>query len=845
MERESAADRRLVEDIGAHARVADRLRDVTFVHSGSVFLTASADHIATRRRVLLTIARPGDEDAMGQLRIVREMLTEVGDERLGIVIDGIWPDTSADAWGCLVSTWHHGLRALNEALVVTGAQTSANLDVLGVLRSLTRQLKKIHDAGFAHGDLSIPNVQATAETTVHIVDFEHVVGAGNLGRTKIAGTPGYTHPNKSTVNATHVSLEQHQTWDRYALGQIFLSVLATLSPHTVTQLTPKNQRAIRLMGAMLLDGKNTESELALGLPCSFFNAEQFRSLDDVVDAIDRLSGRVRLEDEVPELISDRTSVVEIGLRRPAAFTARTSRLLATRPMRYLDQFHQLGLINFIWPSATHKRAEHAIGTYGLAAALVIGVLNDSESPAAQILLTKKYVKLVLLAALLHDVGHYPLAHDMEEAHRSLFKHEDRSVQKILSPELAEIIADGESLGGWEVLPADVASVVEGKPLEGSSLGSDMCALLHTFISGPVDADKLDYLRRDSRYLNVAAGNGLDIDRLISSLTIATFPDSQDGCMRLAVRAKGRRSAELVGRIRSHMFGVVYWHHTYRSIKAMIQWMVWDALSQEDRQSYPREFVTDFYKEVDSMMSVVGAPSTADSPTLFPVPDTTGLVRGALPHAEARILYWIAARGGPESSVIFDHLGAQRWHRSVLTIEHYSNDASMFLDEPFKREEIWTLLNAIYKLNVDKYWKARRLLATTFQEKLCAWLDPQPEGNAGTIVYDFTDTKRRLLSSCVTEQIFLIDGPDPSRAMQKNLFFSLGERRGLFSVNAAEAIAVARSYDEMQLTTEFVATNGAIRVLCDPRYDRFVQTAVSEGTLAAILEQALDHTARSI
>jgi len=776
---------------------------------------------------------------MQQLRVVREMLTSVGDERLGIVIDGIWSQEEQSPWGCLVSTWHEGLRPLSEVLVIRSS-VSVELDVFGVMRSIARQLQLIHEGGYAHGDVSLPNVRASNESAVHIVDFEHVVGTQNMGRERSAGTPGYTHPAKAHAHAAHVSLEQHQAWDRYGLGQIFLSILATLSPHTVPQLTARNQRAVRMLGCLLLDGQNTETELALGLPPSFFTAHGFQSVRHLISAIDRVTGREKVEDQVSELSAGKSTVVEVGLRHPVAFSQRTASLLDSRQMRFLGQFNQLGLVSFIWPTATHSRLQHAIGTYGLAAEFVLGLLNDSENPTAAIILTPSAVRTVLLAALLHDVGHYPLAHDLEEAHPEAFKHEDRSVQLILDQEIADTIERPERLGGWGVSAADVASVIEGRPLTGAGLSEPLCGLLHSIISGPIDADKLDYLHRDSRYLNVAAGNGLDLDRILNSLTIITNGDGGGPLLGLGIRSKGRRSAELVGRIRSHMFGVVYWHHSYRSIKAMIQWMVWDGLSQDERPTRLREYVNDFYREIDGLLAAMSPPHTSDQPALFSVGGGLTIERGALPAAEAHVLSWLSTRGGPQSKVLFDHLGAHSWHRCVLTVAHYSNEST---GNSVESESAWSLMDALYKLPIERYWRARKLLAESFQRSLCEWLDPQVEGNAGTIVFDFTDTKRLLLSASVTDQIFLVDGPDPSRAMQKPLLFSLGERRGVYSVDASEAIPAARSYDEQQLTEGFVATNGAIRVLCDPRFDQFVQTAVSEETLQAILTAALTETLR--
>ena len=819
------SDERLLREIAQQSAL---IRNVQIVRSGTVFLSASAEHGVTRRPVFLTIARPQDMDARQQISVVTQMLLAVQDERIGVVIDLFWDERDKDSgWRCLVAPLHRELRPLKTALLSrTGEGYSTG--VLEALRTAAKQLKSIHAAGFAHGDISMQNIGVDADGEVHLIDFEHVVGEGNRQRQRIAATPDFCHPDKlRAVEIGWADPKSHQTWDQYALGKVFLDTLAHLSPHSTPELTPRTQRAIRLLGALMLDGRNTKVELALGLTESFFVREHFGNLERVTEALDRLTNRVRPQDRIPELGFNATSVVELGGDRPVPFTVRVQSLLATPSMRALGDFNQLGLICFIWPTATHKRLEHAIGTFGLCVAIVRNLLIDPENPLFQIVVDVEMIKCLLLAALLHDVGHYPLAHDLEEAHHAAFEHERRSVRLIQEGEIAAVLSASEESGGWGVDPLDVASIINGRPLHGSRLSEEMCGLLHSVISGPIDADKLDYLRRDSERLNVRAGAGLDIERIIGSLTVATLPEQRSG-LRLAVRAKSRRPAELVGRIRSHMFGVAYWHHSYRSIKAMIQWLVWtcmgDAGIDRDTPIKPTLLASRLYAELDRASSAGSWP--ARNPKGIPS-------RGALPIAEADILRWLVYSGTSEAKEMYLLLSRHQWYRVALSVEHPSSE-SLYSSQRATSEAstIWEGLARIYALPDDAHYLARLRLARAVQRHVKAWLSPLTEGEAGTIVYDFRSWKSRLLAD--DRQLFLVDGPDKTRAYQKHLYYTVDAKRENSQIDASKPLDVFRSFDDARLGDDFVATNGAVRLFVHPDYAAFVESGLDVKTLSKLL-----------
>lgn len=844
-------DRRWLEYFGKHQTTRDRLRSIEPVNSGDVFLLARAEHVPSKRTVLLTIARPGNHLAVEQLGVCRELYTHANDERIGTVVDAYW--SRKDGWGCLATSWHDALVPLESALSKIDPSADAEL-VLGWLRSICRQLQKIHEAGYAHGDVSMTNIAVDSHRQVHLIDFEHAASILSADRSILGMTPGHAHPGKANP-VRPITIQDHQVWDRYALGQVFLTVLAHATPKLVRGLTPRIQRGIRLIGCLLLDGWNRDGELALGLDRDFFVEEKFVDLDRAIWGIDQLTGRWPLINAVPELKPERGSVVEVGLTFPVAFTKRVEKVVSLPSVGALEHLNQLGLISFIWPNANHNRMVHSLGAFGLAARALESLNADPESPLFAILVTPQRAREVLLAALLHDVGHYPLAHDFEEAHPLLFDHEKRGVRMVQEGLLARTLSEPEAAGGWAVCAANVASIIAGeKQLSSRSLGKYTCAMLHTLISGPVDVDKLDYLVRDSRSLNVKAGEGLDVSRIIAGLTVVVVGPGPQG-VKLAVRSKARRPAELVGRVRSHLFGVAYWHHTYRSVKALIRRIVWDAFSVECSLASGTASVKSVLRDcVDRFMIFIEDYNTwrfdvehlsTPEPPLPVSGEMSQVVSGALPPGDAQALHWFAVHGSPKAKELFDLLVAREWFKAVVRVPFVlegSSDLAGFGGASIDNEValgLWKAFSVLRNLPPDDMWATELLIAEDFENRVSEWIKDKNEGQAGTIVVDFSKRKGGLREHLLRSVTFLIDGPDMNKAHQKELYWSIGDLKADVTVNVSEGIEWRRSLDEYFLQKSFVATNGSICVYCHPDHASFVQSAIPEATLAEMLLSVME------
>jgi len=234
------------------------------------------------------------------------------------------------------------------------------------------------------------------------------------------------------------------------------------------------------------------------------------------------------------------------------------RIMDSAPFQRLRYIRQLGLAYLVYPGATHTRFDHALGVYHLAtralAALEEQGMLEGVPPEER--------RLVPLAALLHDIGHYPFSHAVEELEaESIPGHHEALVGRFLadpaiSAALAEVAPDG---------PRRVEELIRGRsasPLQG-------------LVSGSLDLDKIEYLKRDARFCGVPYGE-VDVDRLLSALVVLTDPAT--GRQEVGVGEKGVAALESLLFSKYQMFRNVYWHHAVRAATVMYKRIVVDALA---------------------------------------------------------------------------------------------------------------------------------------------------------------------------------------------------------------------------------------------------------------------------
>ena len=187
---------------------------------------------------------------------------------------------------------------------------------------------------------------------------------------------------------------------------------------------------------------------------------------------------------------EQTGVVRVPVEQNIPFTKRVQAVVDTAEFQRLRQITQLALASRVYPGAVHSRFEHALGVYHNALQYLWQLGKDARFAS---IVSAHDAEVLIVAALLHDIGHWPFCHPIEDlALQNMPPHESFAAE-FLGPdnELTQVLRSQ-----WNVEPKEVLEVLTGKS-ESSSL-----RLRQSILSGPIDIDKMDYLTRDSQHCGV-------------------------------------------------------------------------------------------------------------------------------------------------------------------------------------------------------------------------------------------------------------------------------------------------------------------------------------------------------
>ena len=217
--------------------------------------------------------------------------------------------------------------------------------------------------------------------------------------------------------------------------------------------------------------------------------------------------------------------------------------LDSKEFQRLRRIRQLGGDFQVYPTAEHSRFSHSLGVYEIVRRMV----TEVKTLCAELI---EYEKVcVMLAGLLHDVGHGPFSHAFE--HVTNHSHEEYTAKIILGDTELNSILRAVS----KKMPEDIVSIIQ------HTHEND---ILNQIVSGQFDADRMDYLLRDSYFTATSYGQ-FDLERILRTMRVRK---TSEGRKVIVVKHTGIHSVEDYIMARYQMYWQVYYHPVARSYEAV-------------------------------------------------------------------------------------------------------------------------------------------------------------------------------------------------------------------------------------------------------------------------------------
>jgi HD superfamily phosphohydrolase len=523
---------------------------------------------------------------------------------------------------CTLIEWVDGATPLNEYL--ENGLTTAN-QLAALLAQTLNALHHLHIRGYVHWDLKGDNVLVSRLGQIKLMDLGNArpvmpPDAAYLLDDQAETTDRNLPPElqrrmeeatllrqnagiRVSRNRAPVGLYKgEQSWDRPWLDAYMLAREVNLCLGLVPESTPVAAHYSFLtddaVGRYGTEFVSTVLRRLLAKDCPASD-EYYSSAGAVARSLERLQPTYGEATRIEELGAVQQHVLRLPPDVNVPWTRRVADLLTVPALARLQEHRQLSTVHHVFPGARHTRWEHALGALSETLQIVRSLYADNISPRFRLDTSELDVLALMLAVSVHDIGHPAFGHQLEESPIIEWnqKHEAYATA-VLSAILGEAYdppqagADAEQIAA--VLEAswvseshnlrDLASRARAilelpsvPPSGESSVARELrlhVEILHSVVSGQLDADKRDYLRRDAHHCGVAYPSGIDQQRLDQALTTVVAPSVSAGGHYsigiLGVGEKGILPLESLIIARYQMFRAVYWHHTVRVMTVMLQ-----------------------------------------------------------------------------------------------------------------------------------------------------------------------------------------------------------------------------------------------------------------------------------
>jgi serine/threonine protein kinase len=706
-------------------------------------------------------------------------------------------------------------------------------DVLKVFSGTVSAVEYMHSQGKVHMDLKPDNLLVTPTGTPILSDLGFAKDLkADSGYTFIGGTEGYIHPDarrlveEAVTDPNRLRGEAHRdllnpVWDLYSLGKTFLRLLQVLDEKNPKALQPYTKRYLRLLACRLLDGKNGEHERALGISARTFEQIKYRSATQVAIDLSKLMGTYNLNARIPELNIYTQDTIQASGLAATPFTNRVKALVSDPAVLRLGSFTQLGLLNLVYPTAIHTRLEHTLGTFTVTCRYIEALYYDELNPPFRQIMSEEDLSAALVAALVHDLGQFPLAHDVEEAdpytgvHESLgweiLENKDASIRSVIEKE-------------WNVSVERVLAILKSRARE-LTQHSLKDRILHSLIDGPIDADKVDYLVRDSINLGLGYGRAIDFERLLRCLTVVFREENRQTYAVLGIHEKGKIPSEAVLFARYAMYGQVYWHHTYRSVKAMLHRMVWDMLFNAGTDEQRTRLRTEFRQFVSPVH-----PGSLNQQSLFePTLDlATSPIRGInqIQQADLSVLKWISERSPECGDEMLQLFGSRRLFKRVMVLSREKAQDKDLVEDLVE-----------FQRKTRRSW-GKRLQLQQLVQKLVVELVENPPVQPPESAIITPGSRNSFIVDGRAKPTVLLDIPIEKFGADTPLEYLVEEDRRRSKTDELQTGSLAESNMWKALQASSYESIGKVRVFCHPSHSDFLSAFLQREYLEGALREAL-------
>ncbi len=747
--------------------------------------------------------------------------------------------------------------------------------VLERFKEIASVLKHMHHNGVYHFDVKPANILVSkTKKDVFLTDLGACVITDELDlsiRHRVYFTWTYAHSELVDLvhdirgisgGGLHSSAEvdlsvRPERFDLFSLGKTIQEVLAVIELEFRARSHASYPfRFLHLVACLLLDGNNVPgasyekwyeaikqdgrtfaSNCAMNYPAKLFVKHKILSAGDLCERLDRFANGIPWQDSLPELSPWCPEGLNSVIHSPAPFTRRVSKTVNHPIFQRLKRVKHLGWMDEVYPGATHNRWTHSIGSFSAVVSYIGALLLDPEVPTFRLLASEDDIRHTLVAALIHDLGQTPFGHDLEEVAPFLYDHSE-TVERLLhdkrwaKPTLAENIK-----AEWDVDIDRILCILRNGRKSGR-LSPKHEEDLHTSavdgvatdcIDGPMDADKLDYLIRDSVACGVPYGHGIDATRLLKSLTVTARLDPNYGArLSLAYKAKGRPAVVSLLLARYQMYGSVYWHHTYRCIQTMFSRVAADTFHGLDISSrelngimlYKSRLKTLFYDRV-----IFGIPwNKCSELTKYKANKMNAVFNCSIPssvdHEPVLEFIWRFADVG--SRKLLEDLGERRLYKRAFELR---------LGELGDRAD-YSAISAHFT------HRERTNTARNFQDNLLNTIDDQMRKHGSTDTA--AEHEARLILSqwrSYSGPLFLIDfpsrgvpGPDVDFPLE-----IVDAVRKYFVMSGREEASEDNFFHSVRTLQQKTA---AIRVFCQPDFHNVVARYLTPSTIQNCLSEVI-------